>query len=478
MLPSFLTLAFALLLAQAPGQRAPSDSPLAITSVSVIDVSTAGSALRTNQTVIIRDGRIAAVGTSRTTAVPVGARRIDGSGKFLIPGLWDAHAHALGPDRRDSFLPLYVVNGVTSIRDMHTVIPMKEVHQLRADIEAGKRIGPHLAAVAGPMIAGPGSRFTDDTVSTEEEARRAVIARKEMGVDFIKVHEGLSPSLRLAIADETKRQGLTLVGHKGPLSVHDAAEAGHHSFEHAGFLLFETSSMADSRSQRPSVPQNEGPMMLRTLRNGGIARQSYSEERFKTICDEFRSKGAWLTPTLVQGYIWNYLKDRSIPSSGWLKYMPLRFTSTWQAPHPAMGEPTERDFFEAQASFDKTIELVGRMHRAGINIMAGTDANGGLAGLVPGISLHSELALLVKAGFTPLEALRAATLAPARFLKRESITGSIAVGKTADLVLLEANPLENIRHTEKINAVIVGGRLHDRSTIDGMLAGLAAAARN
>jgi imidazolonepropionase-like amidohydrolase len=349
---------------------------------------------------------------------------------------------------------------------------MKQISEWRREIIAGTLIGPRLAAVAGPMIAGPGAPFVKDTVATEEEARRAVIARKEMGVDFIKVHEGLSRSPYFAIADESKRQRLTLVGHRGPVTASEALEAGHHCLEHAGFLLAATSSI-----EAEVISQGLGMMSPAEMQLLARARQSYSEDRLKALCSHFRSKRAWLVPTLVTGYTWDYSKDGSMPSPDWLKYMPQRVTRVWKAPNPMMAQLTEKDFAEAQANFDKSIEIVGSMHRAGVNIMAGTDAGVLLRGLIPGISLHSEIALFVKAGFTPLEALRAATLAPARFLKMESTTGSIERGKAADLVLLEANPLEDIRHTEKIAAVIVGGRLHDRRALDAMLTTLADGAR-
>lgn len=474
-LASFVALTLALLVAPAMGQQVQSDPPLVITSVSVVDVSanSATSALRVNQTVVIRAGRIAAVGDSTTTVIPSGAQRINGGGKFLIPGLWDMHAHVLNPQNRDWVLPLYVVNGVTSVRDMHTNLPMKQIGEWRQEIIAGTLIGPRLVAVAGPMIAGPGALFVKDTVATEEEARRAVVARKEMGVDFIKVHDGLSRSTYFAIADESKRQRLTLVGHRGPVTASEALEAGQHSLEHAGFLLAATSSIEAeviSEGMRMTSPAAEVQLLAR-------ARQAYSEDRLKALCSRFRSKRASLVPTLVTNYTWDYLKNGSMPSPDWLKYVPQRVTRFWEAPNFILAQLSEKDLAEAQANFDKSIEIVGSMHRAGVSIMAGTDAGVFLRGVIPGISLHSEIALFVKAGFTPLEALRAATLGPARFLKMESTTGSIERGKAADLVLLEANPLEDIRHTEKIVAVIVGGRLHDRRTLDAMLTTLADGAR-
>ena len=450
----------------------------AFTHVTVLDVAArdARRASKPNQTVVVADGRIAAIGGK--VRIPEGARVIDASGKYLIPGLWDMHAHLLASNKRDSFFPLYMVNGVTAVRDMNSLLPMQEINQWRREIAAGTLVGPRLAAVAGPLIAGPGARQpAEQRVASESEARRAVIARKEMGVDFIKVGSNIPRAIYLALADESRRQGLTLVGHVPGTSVAEALETGQRGIEHAGRLLQASSPLeAELADERLGIRQTEVPFMLEGLRHSTRARRTYSESRVKALAALFRSKGAWLVPTLVQGYAWPYVRDGSIPYGDWLKYMPPTFTRTWKTGSAQFGQPTAEEFRDAQANFEKTIEIVGVMHRAGVGIMAGTDASGGFIGLIPGISLHYELVLLVKAGLTPLEALRAATLNPARFLGQEKELGTVERGKLADLVLLDANPLGQITNTQKIAAVVANGRYLPTEELRKMLAGLEATA--
>ncbi len=480
---SYLIALTALIAASSPGQSTARTNALAITSVNVIDVAatTPAAAVRKNQTVIVTQGRITSIGDAKTTAPPPDAALVDGSGKYLIPGLWDMHAHVLSPIKRKTFLPLYIANGVTSVRDMATAMKMDEARRWRDEINDGILLGPRLQAIAGPQISGPGTRFPRMQVSNPMEARRAVIARKEMGVDFIKVTNGIPRGAYFAIADEARKQNLTFVGHvPEEVTVAEAVEAGQRSIEHGRILLACSpleSEIASERLLEDEHATHPTPFMLAHSRFSARARKTCSDERVRQLARLFVSKGAWLVPTLVQGYAWQYIHNGATPYPDWLKYMPASYRKIWKSGNAEFGAPTDQDFADAQANFDKTVEIVGAMHRAGVNIMAGTDANGPFIGLVPGISLHSELSLFVKAGFTPLDALRSATILPASFLHLESTTGSVDPGKVADLVLLDANPVEDIGNTQRVRAVIVGGRLYDRGALDRILAEVADEAR-
>jgi hypothetical protein len=218
--------------------------PVVVTRVAVVDPS--GGPTRHDMTVVVVGERIAAIDRDGAVKIPAGARVLDGAGKYLIPGLLDMHAHVF-THRGDAFFPLYAVNGVTGVRDMHTVVPMSEVQEHRRRLAEGSLLGPHLVAVAGPLIAGPAARLfpAECRVATPEEARAAVVARKRMGVDFIKVHGGLSREILLAIGDEARRQGLPFAGH-APGPPGEASDAGQRSIEHNTGVL-----MAPSRA-RPS----------------------------------------------------------------------------------------------------------------------------------------------------------------------------------------------------------------------------------
>jgi imidazolonepropionase-like amidohydrolase len=209
----------------------PTPAVVAFTDVAIVDPS--GTATQRDRTVVVTGDRIAQIGRTGEVTIPPAARVINATGKYLIPGLWDMHAHVFS-HRGGAFFPLYVVAGVTGVRDMHTIVPIAEIQEHRRQLAAATLIGPRLIAVAGPLIAGSvgQGRFPAEcVVSTPAEARAAVVARKRMGVDFIKVHGGLSQDLLLVIADKAKLQGLPVLGH-APGRPEDASDAGLRSMEH------------------------------------------------------------------------------------------------------------------------------------------------------------------------------------------------------------------------------------------------------
>src|SRR5947209_7309868 len=212
--------------------------PLAFTHATVIDMT--GAKPESDMTVVIEGNRIAALGKTGRVRIPKDAQIINASGKFLIPGLWDMHVHTLREDRLATFFPLFVANGVTSVRDMSsTLANFDMLKQWRGEITNGTRLGPRIIA-AGPLIDGPKPVWTDFiSVSTAAEGRETVRTLKQHGVDFIKVYSGLPRDIYLAIADETKKQGLTFVGHEpNAVLAAEASDAGQKSFEHLyGVLL-------------------------------------------------------------------------------------------------------------------------------------------------------------------------------------------------------------------------------------------------
>ena len=449
---------------------------VAFTHVAVVDPR--GTATERDRTVVVTGDRIAEVGRTSEVRIPPGARVVDATGKYLIPGLWDMHAHIF-THRGDAFFPLYAVAGVTAVRDMHTVVPMAQIEEHRQRLAAGTLIGPRLIAVAGPLIAGPagGGRFPPESlVRTPDEARAAVVARKRLGVDFVKVHGGLSRELLLAIADEARRQGLPYAGH-APGPPDEASDAGLKSIEHnTGVLMASDPRAPELRKQNAAATPEPGVgFVIQNLRRRARAR--FDVQTAQPLFAKFRANDTWLVPTLVQGLVWQYLADGTIPYPDWLRYMPRSFTGAWKS-SPGFVNPSAQDVADGNHDFRTAIEIVAAMRHAGLKLMAGTDANGPFPSLIPGISLHEELRLFVEAGYTPAEALRAATLAPAQFLGREKDFGTVERGKVADLVLLDADPLAAIRNTQKIQAVMLNGRLLDRKALDGIQSRLEASAPN
>ncbi len=388
------------------------DNALALTHVTVIDCT--GTAARPNSTVVITGGRVSAVGLSETVKIPSGAGVAEANGKFLIPGLWDMHGHLT--DATETAFPLLIMNGVTGVRDMGGDLAL--IDRWRSEIDKGLRVGPHIIR-CGPFVDGPKEGAPHRlTVHTPEEARQAVHQLKARGVDFIKVHNGLSPQAFLALMDEARKERMPVAVHlpKGVSSA-EASDAGVASLEHI-------ETVNESALWRNGATAKTVEQAL--AENLGLAGQG--------LFQGFAKNGTWYVPTLV-AYERGFVLWSNDPEA--LK--PRRNVQ------------------------EKQIELVGMMHQAGVQIMAGSDFSDWA--LVPGVDLHNELALLVEAGFSPLEALQAATLNPAKFLGKTETFGTIQVGRAADLVLLDANPLEDISHTRKINAVVLGGKFFPLASI-------------
>ena len=397
-------------------------------------------------TVLIREGRIAAV--QRGAAVPGGTQELDGRGKFLIPGLWDMHVHLSWTTA--SALPVLLANGVTGVRDVGS--DLGEIDGWRTRIAAGLLSGPRIFR-AGPILNGKSFNKYQLETGDSSQARGIVRALKWVGVDFIKVHRRTPRESYFAIIDEARKQGLAVVGHV-PMTVTpaEASDAGQ-QIEHA-YTLFEGAMLAgQDESKVPDV-------MRRFLANGAQADSLFARfVRNHTVVD------ATLVP-------YHEAADSSFPSDPHMRYVARSLREAVLAVPLAGGGVKQVPMNSAEeiATWRRVYaglrEVVGRMHRAGVVLLAGTDIAGPRP---PGFTLHEELALLVDAGLTPLQALQTATLNPAVALKRESDFGRVAPGTVADLVLLDANPLADIRNTQRIGGVVVGGKLLNRDALDQLL---------
>jgi imidazolonepropionase-like amidohydrolase len=454
----------------------PAARALAFTNVTVIDVT--GAPSKSGMTVIVTGNRIAAIGKTGKVPVPRDAQIIDGTGKFLIPGLWDMHVHALNKPNSETFLPLLVANGVTGIRDMATHTPLEEVNKWKKEIDAGARTGPRIFA-AGLILDGPKplSPTLSIAIKDETDARNAVRRLKEQGADFIKVYSRLPRDAFYAIADEAKKQGLSFSGHL-PTSVTacEASEAGQRTLEHIlGWL--ESCSTKEARIEQGENPtpsgstQTPGPVL-------GFLKQvddaaSFDDKKANELTKIFSKNDTWLTPTISARESATYIDEKISGDDPRLKYILLDMRERWKGSN-TFSRATPEQLAKLKGGFPSILKAVNRMHRAGAKFLAGTDTI--VPYIFPGFSLHDELELFVKAGLTPLEALQAATLNPAKFFGRANEFGTIEKGKLADFVLLDANPLTDISNTKKINAVVANGRFFERKTLDKMLTDVEAAA--
>lgn len=438
-----------------------SGQTLAIRDVSLIDM--AGKKAKRGMTVVLEGNRIVQIG--RSVRLPEGATLIDGRGKFLIPGLWDMHSHFLFEQFRDPFMKLVLANGVTGVRDMGGE-QLDQLATLRKHIADGKIVGPRIVA-PGPIVDGPKPVWEFSIpVSTPDDGRKAVQTLKAKGADFVKVYSLLSRESYLAIADEAKKQAIPFAGHiPNAVSAAEASDAGQKSVDHIRIYLDVSSDEEALRKERLAA-ESKGQMELNKIRAAQSERimNTLSEQKLKLLAQRFLKNGTWFVPTLAVHRGFAFLDDATFAQDPRMKYMPEVLRSYWKSQRDRTpADVTKR----GRAFYTKDLQIVGLMHRFGAKLLAGSDTMNPY--VYPGFSLHDELQLLVEAGLTPFEALKTATVNPAIYLGREKELGTIAKGKFADLVLLDADPLADIRNTTKINAVILNGRLYDRKTLDALL---------
>jgi imidazolonepropionase-like amidohydrolase len=371
-----------------------------------------------------------------------------------------------------NYLPLYVANGVTSVRDMGGV--PEAINKFRKDIKEGKVVGPRIL-MAGFIVDGPQPIWPFSVkVANEADGRRAVIEQKQRGVDFIKVYSLLSRESYLAIADEAKKQGMTFAGHVPfAVGVAEASDAGQKSIEHLTGVLLGCSSKEDEMLKEmveASASPNARVELFRISRkHAQTIFDTYSEQKAAGLFARFAKNGTYHVPTLTILRAVAFMDDSSFTNDPRLKYIPPFLKSSWDPKNDfRFRNRKPEDIEHAKKTYQKNLEIVGAMRRAGVQFLAGTDVANPF--IFPGFSLHDELSLLVKSGLTPMEALQAATINPAKYFGLTDSLGTIEKGKIADLVLLEANPLEDISNTQKIAAVVMGGKLFDKAYITETLA--------
>jgi imidazolonepropionase-like amidohydrolase len=427
-------------------------------------------------TVFVSDERIAAIGPSRSVFIPRSTRTLDATGKFLMPGLVDMHAHLTGASEpsgsREFILPLLLANGITTVRDMGG--DLDSLLELRREIESGKLQAPRIF-FAGPYLDGSPPFFQPSLVVTNAtEAADDVHSLISHGADFIKVQSNLRRDAYFAIADVCRREHITFVGHvPDRVSAAEASDAGQKSIEHLTGILRACSSEEPSlmRKQFAAGPQKAtiGQSLNRELAWQIELLQTYSDEQAAALIAKFHRNQTWQVPTLI------LLRNDAFPTpendpsrDPRRRYIPLQVLANWENGTKDRDKgATAEEFALRSRLMQASLRIVGKMNAAGVAIMAGTDTTAPY--VFPGASLHEELALLVQAGLTPMQALQTATIRPAEFLGKLETQGTIQEGKIADLLLLDASPLEDIHNTEKIRAVVLRGKLLDRNVLDELL---------
>lgn len=436
-------------LAVTPGASPdPGSGTLAIERVTVVDVE-AGEAL-TDRTVLVRNGAIAALGPAASVEVPEDATRLDGRGRWLIPGLWDMHVHVT--DATALSLPALVAHGVTGVRDAGG--DLVAIDAWKRTIAAGETTGPRIVR-PGPYVDGykPAAPYRL-TVEDADDARAAVAYVEARGADYVKIHNAVPGEAYFALAEESRERGIPFAGHV-PVGVtpSQAARAGQASLEHA-ITFFE----GTFQSLAPREPGAQMEFLRAFVASGA-----------DTLGARLVAEGTHVTPTLVTSVLRGRRVELADDPPPCVDLVARSLREQWDRFFPVTEGDRAPGIEELRARFaDVLVDFTGALHDAGVPLLAGSDL--AARDVCPGISLHDELALLVDAGLEPVDALRAATITPARFLGSADSLGSVAVGKRADLVLLEADPLVDVENTRRIAAVIADGRVLDRAALDAILA--------
>lgn len=420
-------------------QRYPTN-PILISNVTVIDGT--GRTPSRGMSVVIAGDRIAAIGAVLKVKAPPNAVVMDGSGKYLIPGLWNMHAHLGSYADGSRELSDYLAEGVTGIRDMGS--PLDDILRLRGETNDGTIMGPHLV-VAGPIVQGPLPFRMPAFISVNDAAagRDTVRMLQNRGVDFIKVQDAIPHDIYLAVAMQARYDHISFAGHIPPTVLpEEASDLGQRSIEHLGGRFWGV--LIGASTLEPELHASEVKMYeetIQALKQGGLPTdlnmragftrkvvESYNSQKAAALFSRFRTNNTWQCPTLVV--------LRTLWTGGGAQYTP-------------------EDLYWSGRLLAKDAEVVAMMQRAGVGLLAGTDlppnaANG---------TIHDELSYLVESGLTPVQALATATRNPAIFLGAFPDLGTIEVGKFADLVLLDASPLDDIHNTRRISSVIARGRV-------------------
>jgi imidazolonepropionase-like amidohydrolase len=452
---------------------------LVLTGVTIVDTHD-GKLLR-DMTIVMAGGKIAKIVPAGRIPPAAGARTIDGRGKYVVPGYLDLHAHALSSSDPQGSLTLLLANGITGFREMAAWGPMlalRRQSKLMPPVEA-----PELLELASEIL-------TPANAGTPAAAVATVQKQQADGADFIKIID-YSPDVFYAVAAECKRLNMRFIGHLSPaIDVRAAAQAGMRSIEHMGprdSVLLGCST--DETALRPAAVQVASkPLPSGPIPPGAIARSvanptlsttpeeiaryqrvidTYSEAKCRELAGRFVAAGTWQVPTLIRVRTMAVGDDPQYRNDPNLQYVPAQTRTMWEdvsTQFTAAFSPAARATLKAL--FDQSAKMVKPFKDAGVQMMTGSDLGGGF--VVAGFGLHHEFDLLEAAGLSPLDVLQMTTLNGAKFLGRESSMGSVAEGKDANLVLLDANPIASVQNLHRIAGVVRAGTYHSAAALAAM----------
>ncbi|MCE5206038.1 MAG: amidohydrolase family protein [Porphyromonadaceae bacterium] len=446
---------------------------LAITDVTVIDAT--GRDPQPSMTVLLSDDKICAIQPVGRVKIPSGTRIVSGKGKYLIPGLWDMHVHI---SNSQIFIPLLIANGVTSVRQMTSNEKgFRRLKEMKSQIAAKKMIGPDIYL---PVVVFGKDQQWDGIIqmNTQEDVAEVIGSVKEKDADFIKVFDLYDPAIFKSLLKEAKKQHISVAGHC-PLAFNmgEIAMEGMDSFEHFfGVPLACSSEEASIRQQLIQTAKEYNSSfddivrLLYWILTPEIL-NTYDPEKAQAFISILKKSDSYQCPTAILWDGWSKLNDTLATSDYRLKYIPDSYLKTWLylKDNPMSKKLSGEDFIFARKIMEKYSEMLRLFCKAGIPMIAGTDVSLTNPYNFPGFGLHDELSLLVKAGLSSMQAIQAATKNAATVLGVLDKTGTVEQGKCADLVLLNANPLDDINNTRKINAVFRAGSYLSGTDLNDML---------
>ena len=434
---------------------------LMISNANIVDV--ASGKVIGNQLILISGDSIKKVVNSKDVEKYEAKKEINAEGKFVMPGLWDMHVHFRGGDslvqENKNLLPVFLAYGVTTVRDAGGDIS-PQLLEWRKAVANGELIGPRIFT-PGPKLDGENPAWPGSiSVTTEAEVSAALDSLETMDVDFVKAYDGsLTPEMFYAIIKESNERGLKMTGHM-PLSSDfmEAVEMGLDGAEHMYYPLMATSPLSDS---------------LRKLNKGyGImvpVIESYDDELANQAYKKMAEKNLYVTPTLHIGKTLAQILEVDHSADTLLPYIGKGIQETYRgriegAKRAQASGSTMRDKME-----QKSAEMIVPMQKAGVLLLAGSDSGAFNSFVYPGESLHGELQELVAAGLTPQQALETSVINGPKFFDLQNSYGSIEAGKVADLLILDENPLQDIKNLAEIHAVIKSGKVYDQKKLNAQL---------
>lgn len=470
---STLSAAATLLHGRSAHQAGPSPDTLVVQGVTVVDPDGA-RLLRGRDVVVVDSGIVAVVPTGQA---PRGHRTLEGRGGFLVPGLWDSHAHVESvPGEARLALPVTLAAGVTTVRDLGTLLTLEELRHAPAGELPGPRIVPHGAMIDGPPGAWPGQRVA----GSPREGRARVREAAGEGWPAVKTYSLLARDTYRAIAAEAAELGLAVVGHvPESVTLVEAVDAGHRSVAHVGRVTQACSSAEEEMvaANRSALASPDPlPALLEVMAgHNATTLAHWDETRCREVARLLAGAGVAVTPTLMVADF--YLGKAPPPDHPRMASIPAPIRARWTEADFRREQMTEEMLAMAPEVMAMDWRTVRILHEEGVPVLAGTDAAYANPYLFHGYTLHDELGRLVHAGLSPAEALAAATTVPARLFDPER-PGGIRPGARADLLLLERNPLASIDATRAIRAVVAAGRVLDRAALDALRRSVEAAAES